>query len=157
VCCSSSSVRINTLKFVPYPLTVGLTSALIIFHHRSRFPRPRDQRSPLTLSGMECVDRSSVLDRSPIAFSWPVSILLIAGFQRFAPRIPERLLLSPGDDGRASRTYSGGDNRYAFRLCPKHAPDSHPEVSWQTITEMFSLATTIACLGDRIAPFCLGC
>ena len=141
------------LKFVPYPLTVGFTSgiALIIFSSQINDFLGlgiRDLPADFVEKWSVLIGHLSLLDLSSFAVG-AVSILLIAGFQRFAPRVPGSLvaiLLVTAVVHLARIPVETIGTR--FGSVPNMLPAPQiPEVSWQTITRVFSPAVTIAMLG----------
>ncbi|HMK37912.1 MAG TPA: SulP family inorganic anion transporter, partial [Bacteroidota bacterium] len=147
--------RLGTLlKFVPYPLTVGFTSgiALIIFSSQiNDFLGLRIADLPADFVGKWAVYASRLGSIDAISLSVGVAslgIILLA--QRFSPRVPGSLLsilcmtaivvwFRLPVESIGSRFGSVPGVLPAPRL---------PDVSWETITRVFSPAVTIAMLGS---------
>ena len=141
------------LKFVPYPLTVGFTSgiALIIFSSQINDFLGlgiRDPPAHFVAKWGVLIDHLPLIDLPSLSVG-SVSILLIVGFQRLAPRIPGSLvaiLLVTTVVHLAHIPVATIGT--LFGSVPNMLPDPQiPKVSWQTMTEMFSPAITIAMLG----------
>jgi SulP family sulfate permease len=141
------------LKFVPYPLTVGFTSgiALIIFSSQvNDFLGLGIRDLPA-----DFVEKWSVMFSHAAGVSWPAiavagaSILIIGGFQRFAPRVPGSLVAILAVTAVVHLAHVPVETIGSrFGSVPNMLPaPTIPDVSWQTITRVFSPAVTIAMLG----------
>ena len=146
--------RLGTLlKFVPYPLTVGFTSgiALIIFSSQiNDFLGLRIADLPADFVGKWGAYASHAgsvdLDSLAVGVS-SLAIILLA--QRFFPRIPGSLLsilcLTTVVQLFQIPVETIGSR---FGSVPNILPAPRlPDVSWETITRVFSPAVTIAMLG----------
>ncbi len=141
------------LKFVPYPLTVGFTSGIALIIFSSQIGDflglgIRDLPADFVEKWSVLATHIGSIDLSSLAVGL-VSILVITGFQRFAPRVPGSLiailLVTTGVHLLSIPVETIGTR---FGNVPNMIPAPHiPEVSWQTITRVFSPAITIAMLG----------
>jgi len=141
------------LKFVPYPLTVGFTSGIALIIFSSQIGDflglgIRDLPADFIEKWSVLATHLGSIDLSSFAVGL-ISILIITGFQRFAPRVPGSLvailLVTAGVHILAIPVETIGSR---FGSVPNMIPAPHlPDVSWQTITRVFSPAVTIAMLG----------
>jgi len=142
------------LKFVPYPLTIGFTSgiALIIFSSQvNDFLGLRIADAPADFIGKWTVyaGHLSSVDIPSLAVGI-ASLIIILSAQRFSPRVPGSLLsilcmtvivLAFHIPVETIGSRFGG--------VPNTLPAPRlPDVSWETITRVFSPAVTIAMLGS---------
>ena len=141
------------LKFVPYPLTVGFTSgiALIIFSSQiNDFFGLRIENLPADFVEKWIVyaGHLEAVNTSALAVGLG-SLLIIGTSQRLAPRVPGSLiailLMTAVVQLFAIPVETIGSR---FGSVPTTLPAPHfPDVSWQTVTRVFSPAITIALLG----------
>jgi SulP family sulfate permease len=141
------------LKFVPYPLTVGFTSgvALIIFSSQvSDFFGLRIQNLPA-----DFVEKWTVLgshltsvDMNALGVGL-LSLLIIIVAQRYATRIPGSLIAVLVATAIVQWFHLPVETiGTRFGSVPNTLPAPHvPDLSWHTITRLFSPAVTIALLG----------
>ncbi len=141
------------LKFVPYPLTVGFTSgiALIIFSSQLNDffgLRITDLPADFTEKWIVYAERITALDMNALAVGGG-SLLVIVAFQRIGSRVPGSLiaiLLATAVVHLFSIPVETIGSR--FGNVPSALPSPRlPDVSWSTITRVFSPAVTIALLG----------
>jgi sulfate permease, SulP family len=147
--------RLGTLlKFVPYPLTVGFTSAiaLIIFSSQiNDFLGLRVPDLPADFIGKWLVYARhwSMFDGNSLAVGMAsLAIILLA--QRVFPRVPGSLLaiLSMTAVVQLFNLHVETIGT-RFGSVPNFLPAPRlPDVSWETITKVFSPAVTIAMLGS---------
>jgi len=147
--------RLGTLlKFVPYPLTVGFTSgiALIIFSSQiNDFLGLRIADLPADFVGKWTVYASRVgsVDVTSAAVG-VASLAVILFVQRLSPRVPGSLLSILCMTAIVLlfrlpvETIGSRFGSVAGALPAPHLPD----VSWETVTKVFSPAVTIAMLGS---------
>ena len=147
--------RLGTLlKFVPYPLTVGFTSgiALIIFSSQiNDFLGLRIADLPADFAGKWTVYAGHVggVDYTSLAIGVSsLAIILVA--QRFFPRVPGALLSILCLTAVVQLFHLPVETIGSrFGSIPNFLPAPHlPDVSWETITRVFSPAVTIAMLGS---------
>lgn len=141
------------LKFVPYPLIVGFTSgiALIIFTSQiNDFLGLGIQNLPADFAEkwIEYADHLPSADVTSVTVGFG-SLLIIVASQRLSPRIPGSLialLLATAVVQFFNIQVETIGSR--FGSVPASLPSPHiPEVSWSTVTKVFSPAVTIAMLG----------
>jgi SulP family sulfate permease len=147
--------RLGTLlKFVPYPLTVGFTSgiALIIFSSQiNDFLGLRITGLPADFVGKWAAyaNHAGSIDLNSLAVgASSLAIILLA--QRFSPRIPGSLLAILGMTAAVQLLQIPVETIGSrFGSVPNFLPAPRlPDVSWETITRVFSPAVTIAMLGS---------
>ena len=147
--------RLGTLlKFVPYPLTVGFTSgiALIIFSSQvNDFLGLGIADLPADFVGKWAAyaSHAGTVDPASLAVG-AASLAIILLAQRFFPRLPGSLLsilcLTAAVQLLHLPVETIGSR---FGSVPNILPAPRlPEVSWETITRVFSPAVTIAMLGS---------
>jgi SulP family sulfate permease len=147
--------RLGTLlKFVPYPLTVGFTSgiALIIFSSQvNDFLGLGITDLPADFVGKWAAyaSHAGTVDPASLAVG-AASLAIILLAQRFFPRLPGSLLsilcLTAAVQLLHLPVETIGSR---FGSVPNILPAPRlPEVSWETITRVFSPAVTIAMLGS---------
>jgi SulP family sulfate permease len=147
--------RLGTLlKFVPYPLTVGFTSgiALIIFSSQiNDFIGLRISDLPADFFGKWTVYATHLGSVDPASLAVGVaSLAIILLAQRFTPRVPGSLL-SILCVTTAVLLFQIPVETIGSRFgeVPSALPAPRiPDVSWETITRVFSPAITIAMLGS---------
>ena len=141
------------LRFVPYPLTVGFTSgiALIIFSsqlkdffglHAENLPSDFIEKLIAYAENISTIDIPSLT-------VGVASLLIVVVWSRFTHRIPSSLVAIIVVTAMVHlfdvRVETIGSR---FGAVPNMLPAPRiPQVSWQTITNMFSPAVTIALLG----------
>ncbi len=143
----------SLLKFVPYPLTVGFTSgiALIIFSSQiNDFFGLRIQHLPSGFLEKWYVYAryAAAIDVNTIAIGLG-SVLVIAFAQRYTPRVPGSLVAVLVAT-TAVHVFNIPVETIGSRFgnVPNTFPAPHfPDVTWQTVTRLFSPALTIALLG----------
>jgi SulP family sulfate permease len=142
------------LKFVPYPLTVGFTSgiALIIFSSQvSDFLGLRIANLPADFveKWMVLGSHPSAIDLNSLGIGM-LSLLIIVGTQRYASRIPGSLVAILAATAVVEIFHLPVETIGSrFGSVPNTFPAPHlPDLSWQTITLLFSPAVTIALLGS---------
>jgi sulfate permease, SulP family len=147
--------RLGTLlKFVPYPLTVGFTSgiALIIFSSQiNDFLGLRITDLPADFVGKwaSYAGHAGSVDLNSLAIGISsLAIILIA--QRFFPRVPGSLLAILGMTAVVQLLQIPVETVGSrFGSVPNTLPYPRlPDVSWETVTRVFSPAVTIAMLGS---------
>ncbi len=147
--------RLGTLlKFVPYPLTVGFTSgiALIIFSSQiNDFLGLRIAGLPADFVGKwaSYAGHAGSVDPHSLAIGISsLAIILIA--QRFFPRVPGSLLAILGMTAVVQLLQLPVETVGSrFGSVPNTLPYPRlPDVSWETVTRVFSPAVTIAMLGS---------
>jgi len=146
--------RLGTLlKFVPYPLVVGFTSgiAVIIFTSQvNDFLGLGIENLPADFAEkwVEYAQHLPSADATSLAVGLG-SLLMIVASQRVSPRIPGSLialLLATAIVQQFNLDVETIGSR--FGSVPGSLPSPHiPDVSWGTITKVFSPAVTIAILG----------
>jgi SulP family sulfate permease len=147
--------RLGTLlKFVPYPLTVGFTSgiALIIFSSQiNDFLGLGIADLPADFVGKwtSYAGHAGSIDANSAAVG-AASLAVILLTQRFAPRVPGSLVAILGVTavvqilGLPVETIGS-----RFGNVPNALPAPRlPDVTWETVTRVFSPAVTIAMLGS---------
>ena len=147
--------RLGTLlKFVPYPLTVGFTSgiALIIFSSQvNDFLGLQITDLPADFVGKWAAyaGHAGSVDLSSLAVgASSLAIILLA--QRFFPRVPGSLLSILAMTAVVQLFQVPVETIGSrFGSVPNILPAPRlPDVSWETITRVFSPAVTIAMLGS---------
>jgi len=141
------------LRFIPYPLTVGFTGgiAVVIFSSQLNdflglrigdLPADFAEKWGMLAHHMDRLDVNA-------AIVGTVALVIILGFQRFVPRVPGSLVAILVVTAAVSFFHIPVETVSSrFGEVPTTLPAPRfPDVSWATVTRLFSPAVTIAILG----------